>query len=346
MFGSLALAGVSLAMLGGDARPPRWSRRARRREPATDATSPATSGAATGLAAEVRRQRAIARLGRLALEGVDPAGLADEAVHLASAALGVPHVALYRASDDDIVTLATTGSGTDETDDAPPVVFTALGAPVAAVTVDGAAWDPAAKDPCPPLTSLAARVAGPHRPHVLWVADPMGWTPTQEDLAFVAELTDSLGLALQRRGAEEEAHHRALHDSLTGLANRALFLDRLRHALARHAVHHRPVGVVFIDIDGFKAVNDNHGHAAADKVLIEIAGRLGQAIRPVDTVARFGGDEFTLLCEELRDLGQLEAVARRVQGAFAQPFTVRGSALRLTASMGIAYALADDGAHP
>ncbi|MCB0994217.1 MAG: bifunctional diguanylate cyclase/phosphodiesterase, partial [Acidimicrobiales bacterium] len=104
--------------------------------------------------------------------------------------------------------------------------------------------------------------------------------------------------------------------------------------------------VVFIDIDGFKAVNDNHGHAAADKVLIEIAGRLGQAIRPVDTVARFGGDEFTLLCEELRDLGQLEAVARRVQGAFAQPFTVRGSALRLTASMGIAYALADDGAHP
>ena len=116
--------------------------------------------------------------------------------------------------------------------------------------------------------------------------------------------------------------HRALHDPLTGLPNRTLFLDRLDHALQRLAREPGLVGVLFLDLDGFKDVNDRFGHDAGDRLLIEVAQRLQAAVRAVDTPARFGGDEFLVLCEHLDDADELEAVADRIAAGLRREMPV------------------------
>ena len=108
--------------------------------------------------------------------------------------------------------------------------------------------------------------------------------------------------------------HEALHDPLTGLANRTLLRDRLEHALARSAREDLPTGVLFIDLDEFKDVNDRYGHAAGDAVLVELAGRLRAAVRPADTVARLGGDEFIVVCEHVDRDAALALGARLEDG--------------------------------
>ena len=105
----------------------------------------------------------------------------------------------------------------------------------------------------------------------------------------------------ERKSAELELAHRALHDGLTGLPNRTLFLDRLGQALRRSRRRERGVAVVFLDLDRFKVVNDSLGHKAGDRLLVDVAMRLSSALRPSDTLARFGGDEMTLLCEDIED---------------------------------------------
>jgi diguanylate cyclase (GGDEF)-like protein/PAS domain S-box-containing protein len=136
--------------------------------------------------------------------------------------------------------------------------------------------------------------------------------------------------------------HNALHDGLTGLANRVLFLDRLNLTLAR--LRRRPdrnFAVVFLDVDRFKQVNDIHGHAAGDELLLEVAARLRGCVRPQDTVARFGGDEFALLLDEA---GGVEAVARaaaRIQAELQRPVTAAGVEVYVSASMGIALGSVD-----
>ncbi|MGZ4400607.1 MAG: putative bifunctional diguanylate cyclase/phosphodiesterase, partial [Gaiellaceae bacterium] len=131
-----------------------------------------------------------------------------------------------------------------------------------------------------------------------------------------------------------ELSHRALHDALTGLPNRALFLDRLGHALLRTRRTSTQLSVLFVDLDHFKLANDGLGHLAGDAVLVEVARRLCGAARAEDTVARFGGDEFTILCE---DAGEAEAssVAERVRVALAAPFSHEGQPFQQTASIGI-----------
>ena len=137
-----------------------------------------------------------------------------------------------------------------------------------------------------------------------------------------------------RRRFEEELAHRALHDPLTGLPNRALFLDRLRHALVRLRRTHDEVAVLFVDLDRFKLVNDGMGHEVGDAVLLEAARRLSEAVRTEDTVARFGGDEFTILCEST-DEEEARHVADRVLAAFARPFVHDGREFHLSTSIGI-----------
>ncbi len=143
-----------------------------------------------------------------------------------------------------------------------------------------------------------------------------------------------------RRELEEELTRQAFTDALTGLANRALFTDRLTHALARSARHGTNVGVLLVDLDRFKTVNDGLGHAAGDAFLIETAGRLTSAVRTGDTVARHGGDEFTVLLEDLDGPGLAEAAADRILSMLRAPVTVNGTELRLSASVGVA--LSDD----
>ena len=144
-----------------------------------------------------------------------------------------------------------------------------------------------------------------------------------------------------RRQTERDVHHRAAHDSLTELPNRAWFTERLSQALAHAARHNSMVGVFFVDLDGFKAVNDEHGHEVGDQVLFALAGRLDRSIRPGDTLARYGGDEFTILCEDLPGVAQASEIAERVLRAVSQPLQVSGGEVRLAASIGVA--LADPG---
>ena len=132
----------------------------------------------------------------------------------------------------------------------------------------------------------------------------------------------------------EALTHRALHDGLTGLPNRDLFEDRLEQALARARRRTVPIAVLFVDLDGFKQVNDVHGHEAGDKVLVEAARRLRSLVRTDDTVARYGGDEFTILAEDVGDAESARHLGERVADELARPYS---GGLELAASVGIAF---------
>jgi len=129
--------------------------------------------------------------------------------------------------------------------------------------------------------------------------------------------------------------HRALHDSLTGLPNRELFCDRLEQALGRARRRTAPLGVLFVDLDGFKAINDTHGHDVGDEVLVETARRLRSLVRASDTVARYGGDEFTILAEDVGDAETALHLGERIAGELSRPYPL---GLEVTASVGVAFA--------
>jgi diguanylate cyclase (GGDEF)-like protein/PAS domain S-box-containing protein len=139
----------------------------------------------------------------------------------------------------------------------------------------------------------------------------------------------------ERRAEAERLAALALQDSLTGLANRTLFTDRLTHALNRAQRHQRPLSVLFCDLDRFKAVNDTYGHASGDDLLVEVARRIRRTVRPSDTVARLGGDEFVIVCEDLTD-DTGEAIAERVRTALEEPFRLSVGQVRIGVSIGVA----------
>jgi diguanylate cyclase (GGDEF)-like protein len=146
---------------------------------------------------------------------------------------------------------------------------------------------------------------------------------------------------LQRRLDEERAKltYQALHDPLTGLANRTLLLDRLAHAMAGTARRSQQVGVLYLDLDGFKGVNDSLGHDAGDRLLVAVAQRLTRLVRPSDTVARLGGDEFVIVCDDLKDGERgLAAFASRLQRGVATTFADEDE-ITVTVSIGTTIAL-------
>jgi diguanylate cyclase (GGDEF)-like protein/PAS domain S-box-containing protein len=140
----------------------------------------------------------------------------------------------------------------------------------------------------------------------------------------------------RRRVEERLLHQQAFHDPLTGLPNRALFLDRLERALARAARARYAVALLFLDLDGFKAVNDDFGHEAGDRLLVAVAGRLSMRLRSEDTVARFGGDEFTVLLQNVGGPSEATEVAHRILEDLREPFLLEGREHHVTASIGIA----------
>jgi diguanylate cyclase (GGDEF)-like protein/PAS domain S-box-containing protein len=140
----------------------------------------------------------------------------------------------------------------------------------------------------------------------------------------------------ERRRLEAELSHQAFHDSLTGLANRALFADRVAHALDRGVRRQNLFAVLFVDLDDFKTVNDSLGHAAGDELLVEVARRLESCLRPEDTCARLGGDEFAIMIENITDPEAAVVVAQRILAAVAVPPKVLGSEVSVQASIGIA----------
>ena len=141
-----------------------------------------------------------------------------------------------------------------------------------------------------------------------------------------------------RRELENELRQQALHDALTDLPNRVLFMDRLGQALKQTERREKSIAAFFIDLDEFKSVNDDLGHEAGDQLLIGIARRLSDSIRAADTAARLAGDEFTVLLEDLGDTNQAVSVAERILEALRPPFEVKGRQVSIAASIGIAGA--------
>ncbi|QYJ15822.1 hypothetical protein Rxycam_01650 [Rubrobacter xylanophilus DSM 9941] len=147
----------------------------------------------------------------------------------------------------------------------------------------------------------------------------------------------------EQKNLEQRLVHLAFHDPLTGLPNRALFMDRLKHALARAGRSGDVLAVLFIDLDNFKFINDSLGHEAGDRLLVAVARRLSGATRPGDTVARLGGDEFTVLLEGIADGGEAMRAAERVAEVLRDPFRVAGRELFVSASVGISVSAAGSG---
>jgi len=169
-----------------------------------------------------------------------------------------------------------------------------------------------------------------------------------DDLKLFEALANQAGASLEHdrleqavwelRELQEQLEHQAFHDPLTGLANRVLFVDRLGHALARRGSQ---VAVLFLDLDDFKVVNDRYGHAHGDELLRQVAARVRGCLRPADTPARMGGDEFAILIEDA-DASMLMDVSERIVAAFREPFTLSGTDVRVKGSLGVATNSAGD----
>ncbi len=158
---------------------------------------------------------------------------------------------------------------------------------------------------------------------------------TQESVNFMQSLANTLATALDRKGAEQRLTYLAQFDTLTGLANRSLFLDRFTQTLKQAQRNEWMVGVLFIDLDRFKVVNDTLGHAAGDQLLIEVAARLQKCVRAADALGRLGGDEFAIVLSKLRRPDDAALVAQKVVAALARPFTLEGQEIYVSASLGI-----------
>lgn len=183
---------------------------------------------------------------------------------------------------------------------------------------------------------LNRRKSGEVYPELLSISridDPAG-TPTH----YVAIFTDITEITNARARLE----YLAYHDELTQLPNRRLFSDRLAIAMAQTRRGADLLGVAYLDLDGFKPINDRHGHGCGDRLLIEISGRLQQAVRGGDSVARFGGDEFVLLLNHLSSQAECEGILARLLRDLAEPLTVDGLRLRVTASVGVTLFPIDD----
>lgn len=212
------------------------------------------------------------------------------------------------------------------------------------------------RDDAPPISDYAAApLMGDGKTlGVFIVANKLGNVSalTEDDLAILTTLAGQVSVSLEKGSLEdslaevtelkEELRYQALHDSLTMLANRTLFAEKVEQALARSKDRIRFVGVMFLDLDDFKVVNDSLGHAAGDQMLVAVAGRLQAACRPGDTVARLGGDEFAVLIDDITDTSEAVAVAERIIEKLSTVFAIDGKKVTTRASIGLAFSEHDE----
>jgi diguanylate cyclase (GGDEF)-like protein/PAS domain S-box-containing protein len=180
---------------------------------------------------------------------------------------------------------------------------------------------------------------GPAGMVAVFSRSPRAWTA--EETSFLHVVANVMGSAIERASREELAVHRSLHDPLTGLPNRQLFADRLALTLARARRGGPPPAVLIADLDQFKLINDSLGHHAGDELLKAVAPRLAAAVRDTDTVARFGGDEFVVLCDSAASEQQALELAQRLAAVFDEPLEMPGGPVYVSASFGVAYASHD-----
>ncbi len=158
--------------------------------------------------------------------------------------------------------------------------------------------------------------------------------PTPDLLDRLSGVAAQATTALQNGRLLDEMTHQALHDQLTGLANRLQFTEQLGRAVDRAREELHPVTLLYLDLDGFKPVNDEFGHDVGDQLLVAVAKRLAACTREEDTVARLGGDEFAVLIDAATAAGEAEEVSTRLAAALSRPFMIDGHQLRLSASIG------------
>ncbi|MGH2867577.1 MAG: putative bifunctional diguanylate cyclase/phosphodiesterase [Solirubrobacteraceae bacterium] len=295
------------------------------------------------------QQAGVARLGEHALEGASTSDLMQEAVRAATELLGVEIGA--------VIELVTGGESFEfrSTVGLPDItgVIVPAGARSQAgfsiltrgpvIVTDWESEQRFARSPI--LTELGARsgltvaIEGRESPFGVLGLHSVTLREFQPgDIDFVQALANVLGDAFERQLTDDDIRHRALHDDLTGLPNRLLFMDRLQQALERLRRHKSLTAVLFLDIDRFNLVNDSLGHDVGNELLAATAPRLRQAVRSSDTIARFGGDEFGILLEEIE--GEQDAIdmAQRIAAVFTRPFVLEGDEHFVTTSIGIALA--------
>jgi diguanylate cyclase (GGDEF)-like protein/PAS domain S-box-containing protein len=297
------------------------------------------------------QQAAVALLGEHALEGASTEKLMLEAVTSAARMLGVEISAVWELQAADHMLVLRSGVGWPESDfgtlrypggEGSQAGYTLLsGAPV--VVED---WDAETRFEQPrsgdrrTAAGLSVKIEGRSREPfgvlIVQSMDARSFAPG--DVDFLQALANVLADALERQAIEDDIRERALHDPLTGLPNRVLFVDRLEHALARLGRQQSLAAILFLDLDHFKLVNDSLGHHVGDELLTAAAPRLRQALRSSDTVARFGGDEFGILLEDIASERDAIETAERIAAIFARPFVLSGSEHFVTTSIGIALA--------
>jgi diguanylate cyclase (GGDEF)-like protein len=301
------------------------------------------------------QQMAVASFGQLALEGTDIDTLTEEATKLIDRVLDIDLTAVLKLLPDDDELLLINAIGLPETDIGKATVATgqhsqsgyalATGLPV---VVDD--WEKESRFDESSLqaeagmrSAIAVLIKAKGDPYgVLGAASRTPENFNQDDVSFMQAIANVLANAIERRRTEERTQHEALHDPLTGLPNRNLFLDRLQHALRVARRRRTSIAVLFLDLDQFKLVNDSLGHAAGDELLAAVAPRIEQALRPGDTVARFGGDEFAVLAEEIGNERGATRVAERIAESLARPFILREREHFVSASIGIAIGRGDE----
>lgn len=161
-------------------------------------------------------------------------------------------------------------------------------------------------------------------------------TPLKDRMGKITHYVSTGKDVSERMATQEHLDYLAFHDPLTNLPNRAFFQDRLNHAMAKAHRSNKLIALLFLDLDGFKTINDSLGHAIGDQLLKAVAQRLSEIVRSSDTVARLGGDEFTLILEEITQVQQISTAADKILAAFHEPYSIEGQELFITASIGIA----------
>jgi diguanylate cyclase (GGDEF)-like protein len=298
---------------------------------------------------QANQQRAVAGFGQRALEGMAIDELGMEATRILAGVLDVHYGVVFKLmpNGEELLLVATTGLDEELVGKALiPAGFRsqsgyALAIGTATVVND---WENENRFKQSELqrqegvrSAAVVLIKGEGQPYgVIGAASRRLHHFSQEDVNFMQALANVLANAIERRRNEERTQHEALHDPLTGLPNRNLFLDRLQHALSVAARRETSISVLFLDLDQFKVVNDSLGHAAGDELLAAVAPRIEGALRPGDTVARFGGDEFAVLAEDVGNERGATRVAERIAEALSRPFILREREHFVSASVGIA----------
>ncbi|WP_111767745.1 putative bifunctional diguanylate cyclase/phosphodiesterase [Nakamurella deserti] len=292
---------------------------------------------------------AVAQLGQRALRVSEPDELLTTALTVAVEALGTEYgTALRRLPDGGLRVAAELGPDTIQPGTVIPLAASGSYAMHVVESAEPFVSRDLRRDPriTPPVPLIARGIVSGVAVPVPGVHGALGvlavhatrrrWFPAHE-VALLQAMANIVATAWEQVAFREQLSHQALHDPLTGLANRALLLDRLEQALSRRPsgrADEPGIAVALIDLDRFKSVNDGLGHAAGDVVLQTVGRRLAAAVRPSDTLARFGGDEFAMLCEHVSEEHVTDLTSRMVEAA-TMPVEFEGTVLTVTASVGV-----------